>query len=106
MSATRRDVLKIAIAGAAGAAFAPSIGRAAGRTVAMLHESSFIKPFDEYVTKTLAPAYEKETGVKLVYELTSVGSLPTRISTVIETGSGHAMAFTWTTSWMHLEFCS
>jgi multiple sugar transport system substrate-binding protein len=38
--------------------------------------------------KTLAPAYEKETGVKVVYELTSVGSLPTRISTVTETGSG------------------
>jgi multiple sugar transport system substrate-binding protein len=36
----------------------------------------------------LAPAYEKETGVKVVYELTSVGSLPTRISTVSETGSG------------------
>ena len=38
--------------------------------------------------KTLAPAYEKETGVKVVYELTSVGSLPTRISTITETGSG------------------
>ena len=37
---------------------------------------------------TLAPAYEKETGVKVVYELTSVGSLPTRISTIAETGSG------------------
>ena len=54
----------------------------------MLHESSFIKTFDEYMQKTLAPAYEKETGVKVVYELTSVGSLPTRISTATETGSG------------------
>jgi multiple sugar transport system substrate-binding protein len=34
------------------------------------------------------PAYKKETGVDVVYELTSVGSSPTRISTIIETGSG------------------
>ncbi len=37
---------------------------------------------------TLAPAYEKETGVKIIYEITSVGSLPTRIATIAETGSG------------------
>src|SRR6476660_5371880 len=57
-------------------------------TAALLHESSFIKTFDEYMQNTLAPAYEKETGVKIVYETTSVGSLPTRVSTVAETGSG------------------
>src|SRR5438045_2000396 len=85
---SRRDFLKIAVAGAAGAAFAPGTGRAAGKTVTLLHESSFIKTFDEYMQKTLAPAYEKETGVNVVYELTSVGSLPTRISTITETGSG------------------
>src|SRR3954463_13318941 len=85
---SRRDFLKIAVAGAAGAAFAPGTGRAAGKTVTLLHESSFIKTFDEYMQKTLAPAYEKETGVKINYELTSVGSLPTRISTITETGSG------------------
>ena len=85
---SRRDFLKIAVAGAAGAALAPAVGRAAGKSVTMLHESSFIKTFDEYMQKTLAPAYEKETGVKVVYELTSVGSLPTRASTVAETGSG------------------
>src|SRR5256714_10773228 len=85
---SRRDFLKIAVAGAAGAAFAPGTGRAAGKSVTLLHESSFIKTFDEYMQKTLAPAYEKETGVKVVYELTSVGSLPTRISTITETGSG------------------
>jgi len=84
---SRRDFLRIAVAGAAGATLAPP-ARAAGKTVTMLHESSFIKTFDEYMQKTLAPAYEKETGVKVVYELTSVGSLPTRISTVTETGSG------------------
>ena len=30
----------------------------------------------------------KQTGIKVVYEVTSVGSLPTRISTIAETGSG------------------
>ena len=40
------------------------------------------------MSNTLAPAYEKETGIKVAYEVTSVGSLPTRISTIAETGSG------------------
>ena len=87
-STSRRDFLKIAVASAAGAALAPSAGRAADKTVTVLHESSFIKTYDEYMQKTLAPAYEKEAGVKIAYELTSVGSLPTRASTVAETGSG------------------
>src|SRR6266699_6506285 len=93
---SRRDFLKIAVAGAAGAAFAPGTGRAAGKTVTLLHESSFIKTFDEYMQKTLAPAYEKETGVKVVYELTSVGSLPTRVSTVAETGAGADITMNYT----------
>jgi multiple sugar transport system substrate-binding protein len=85
---SRRDFLKIAVAGAAGAALAPGAARAAGKSVTLLHESSFIKVFDEYMQNKLAPAYEKETGVKIVYELTSVGSLPTRMTTITETGSG------------------
>jgi multiple sugar transport system substrate-binding protein len=88
MNTSRRDFLKVAAAGAAGAALAPGIGRAAGKTVTMLHESSFIPPFDAYIKTTLAQEYEKETGVKIVYETTAVGSLPTRISTIIETGTG------------------
>ncbi len=64
---SRRDFLKIAVAGAAGAAFAPAAGRAAGKTVTLLDESSFTLTFDDYVQNTLAPAYEKETGVKVVY---------------------------------------
>src|SRR5437764_945457 len=87
-STSRRDFLKIAVASAAGAALAPSAGHAADKTVTVLHESSFIKTYDEYMQKTLAPAYEKETGIAIAYELTSVGSLPTRASTVAETGSG------------------
>ena len=88
-TASRRDFLKIAAAGAAGAA-SFRLGRrdAQAKAITLLHESSFIKTFDEYMQKTLAPAYEKETGVKVVYEITSVGSLPARDSTIIETGSG------------------
>src|SRR5579862_1899785 len=59
-SASWRDFLKIAVAGAAGATFAPARGRAADKTVTFLHETSFIPPFDDYFQKTLAPAYEKE----------------------------------------------
>ncbi len=54
----------------------------------LLHESSFIPAFDAYMKDKIAPAYEKATGVKVVYETTSVGSLPTRVSTITETGSG------------------
>jgi multiple sugar transport system substrate-binding protein len=61
---------------------------AAEKTITILHESSFIKPFNDYVVNTLAPAYEKETGIRINYEVTSVGSGSTRISTIVETGSG------------------
>ncbi len=84
---SRRDVLKIALAGA-GAVALPWRANAAGRPITMLHESSFIKVFDEYFQNTLIPAYKKEAGVEVIYEITSVGSLPSRDATVIETGSG------------------
>jgi extracellular solute-binding protein len=67
-------------------------------SLTVLHESSFIKTYDEHFQKVLAPAYEKETEVKVTYELTSVGSLQTRVTTVAETGSGAdiiANAFSW-----------
>jgi multiple sugar transport system substrate-binding protein len=85
---SRRGFLKLAGLGAVGAAIGPRPAAAEAKSLTVLHESSFIKNFDEYFQKTLAPAYEKETGVKVNYELTSVGSLPTRISTIAETGSG------------------
>jgi multiple sugar transport system substrate-binding protein len=87
-SASRRDFLKLAGVGAMGAAIGPRPAAARQKSITLLHESSFIKTFDEYFQNTLAPAYEKKTGVKVNYELTSVGSLPTRISTIAETGSG------------------
>ncbi len=86
---SRRDFVKLTVTGAASAALMPSLGYAqAKKPLTLLHESSFIKSFDEFMSKTLAPRYEKETGIKLVYETTSVGALPTRMSTVAETGSG------------------
>jgi multiple sugar transport system substrate-binding protein len=85
---TRRGFLQLAAAGTAAALSRPLPAGAAEKTITILHESSFIKPFDEYVANTLAPAYEKETGIKITYEVTSVGSLPTRISAIAETGSG------------------
>ena len=85
---TRRNFLKVAAGGTAAAAWGARPAAAADKTITILHESSFIKPFDEYVSNTLAPAYEKATGIKVNYEVTSVGSLPTRISTIAETGSG------------------
>ena len=64
----------------------------------VVHESSFIQPFDDFFKKTLAPAYEKATGIKVDYEVVSVGSLPTRVTTIAETGSGPDMTmigFNW-----------
>ena len=58
------------------------------KSLTLIHENSFIKTFDAYFQKTLAPAYEKLTGIKVSYELASVGSLQTRVTTIAETGSG------------------
>jgi len=96
-STTRRDVLKITALASAGAMLGGHAGQAA-TTITMMHESSFIKAYDDYFQKTLAPAYEKATGVKVVYELVSVNTLQTRITTVAETGTGPdstLMQFTW-----------
>ena len=46
---TRRDFLKLAAAGTAAMVSRPQPAGAAGKTITILHESSFIKPFDEYV---------------------------------------------------------
>jgi multiple sugar transport system substrate-binding protein len=86
---SRRNFIKVTMAGAAGAALMPTLaGAQQKKPLALLHESSFIKSFDEFMVKTLAPRYEKETGIKVVYETTSVGALTTRMSTVAETGAG------------------
>lgn len=91
-STSRRQVLKIAAAGAASSIVGIPRARAATKSLTLIHESSFIKNFDAYFQNTLAPAYEKLTGVKVGYELASVGSLQTRLTTIIETGHGADIA--------------
>ena len=56
---SRRDFVKLAAAGAAGAAVAPQANRAAGKTVTILHESSFIPPFDEFIVSRIDQAGPK-----------------------------------------------
>src|SRR5690349_21013849 len=87
-STSRRTFLQTAAAGAAASMVGVPPARAAAKSLTLIHESSFIKTYDAYFQKTLAPAYEKATGVKVNYELASVGSLQTRVTTIAETGSG------------------
>jgi multiple sugar transport system substrate-binding protein len=97
-AASRRDVLKIAGLGGTGALLGANAGRAAGKTLSFMHESSFIPTYDEFMKKTLAAEYQKATGIDVDYQLISVGSLQTRIATAAETGNGPDMTciyFSW-----------
>ena len=67
MHTSRRRFLELAGLGAAAAAVGQRRAGAQSKSLTLLHETSFIPPFDEYVQKTLAPAYERETGVKVNY---------------------------------------
>jgi multiple sugar transport system substrate-binding protein len=91
-ASSRRDVLKITALAGIGALAGGRPSRAAPKSMTMMHESSFIPPYDAYVKNTIAPAYEKATGIKLSYETVSVGSLQTRVTTAAETGSGPEMS--------------
>ena len=98
LSPSRRAFLKAAVAGTTGAAFASQQGWAATTSLTLMHENSFIKAYDDYMTRTLVPAYLKETGIRLKYDLVSVGGLQTRVTTAAETGSGPditGLAFNW-----------
>ena len=81
---SRRDVLKLTAYSTAGALLAPSIVRAQTKSLTMMHESSFIPAYDALFKNTIAPAYEKATGIKMHYEMVSVGSLQTRVTTAAE----------------------
>jgi multiple sugar transport system substrate-binding protein len=94
-ASSRRDVLKITALAGAGAMFGAGSARAVPKSMAMMHENSFIPPYDAYFKNTLAAGYEKLTGIKINYELVSVGSLQTRVTTVAETGSGPDMTLTF-----------
>jgi multiple sugar transport system substrate-binding protein len=94
---TRRDAVKILAVAGTGGLLHSRPGQAA-TSITMMHESSFIKAYDEYFQKKIIPAYEKAAGVKVVYEIVSVGSTLTRNTTAAETGSGPdltLMALNW-----------
>lgn len=97
-AASRRDVLTISAATFVGGLFGAARAGAAPQSLTMMHESSFIPPYDAYFKNTLAPAYLKATGIKINYETTSVGSQQTRVTTAAETGNGPDMTqigFNW-----------
>jgi multiple sugar transport system substrate-binding protein len=97
-AASRRDILKISAATAVGGILGAARANAAPKQMTMMHESSFIPAYDAYFKNTIAPAYEKATGIKIIYETVSVGSIQTRDTTVAETGTGPEMAqmaFNW-----------
>jgi len=97
---TRRDFLTVTVLGGA-AALGPRRAVAAPKSMSVLHESSFIKPFDDFFVQKLAPEYEKLTGIKVNYEPVSVGSLLTRTTTVAETRSGPEItAIGLNTAWL------
>src|SRR5882757_9138740 len=97
-AASRRDVLKISALTTVGGLLGAARASAAPKPMTMMHESSFIPAYDAFFKNNLAPAYEKATGIKVVYETVSVGSLQTRVTTVAETGNGPDLSmliFNW-----------
>jgi multiple sugar transport system substrate-binding protein len=97
---SRREFIAGSLA-AAGSTVLPRHAGAAPKSMTVVRESSFIKPFDDYFAKTLAAEYEKLTGIKIVYEATSVGGMLTRLTTIAETKSGPEIAMT-ALNWPHL----
>src|SRR5438128_4714431 len=84
---TRREFLTVT-GGAVAGALTPRWAGAAPKAMSVVHESSFIKAFDEFFVQKLAPEYEKMTGIKINYEPGSVGSMLTRLTTIIATKAG------------------
>ena len=98
---TRREFLTTALAGGAAGALGPRRATAGPKAMTVVHGSSFIKGFDTFFAKTLAPEYEKLTGIKINYETVSVGAMLTRLTTIVETKSGPEIAATGL-NWPHL----
>src|SRR5947199_5850515 len=92
--ATRREFLTVTASTLAGAALTPRSAMGAPKSMTVVRESSFIKPFDDYFAKTLAGEYEKSTGIKINYEAVSVGGMLTRLTTIAETKAGPEMVGT------------
>ena len=98
---SRREFLTATLAATGAAALAPRWAAAQPKSMTVVHESSFIKPFDEFFVKTLSPEYEKLTKIKVNYETVSVGSMLTRLTTIVETKSGPEITATGI-NWPHL----
>jgi multiple sugar transport system substrate-binding protein len=95
--ADRRDFLKFAAAGAAGAAVGPWIGRKAQAkpvSITFARESSYVKNFDEHFQKVMAPTYEKATGIKIEYLIQAAGgSAVPQLVSMVENKSGADLAW-------------
>ena len=101
--ASRRDFLKLASAGAASATVAsswrPRYGIAKPAQITFLRESSFVKEFDEHFKNVLIPRYQKETGIKVNYEIVAAGgSAVPRLVSIVESKAPVDVA------WVQLEW--
>jgi len=97
---TRRDFLKVAAGAgaAAGITGAPWVVRdvhaQAKKTVVFARESSYVKNFDEHFIKVMIPAYEKEKGVKIDYQIQAAGgSAVPQLVSMVENKSGADLAW-------------
>jgi multiple sugar transport system substrate-binding protein len=76
LSVRRRTLLQGAAFGAAGLAAAPWLIRPAAAKVSQItfnRESAYVPLFDKHIREVMAPAYEKQTGIRLNYETDAAG---------------------------------
>jgi len=98
---TRRDFLKVAAGAgaAAGITGAPWVVRDVHaqqkpKVIVFARESSYVKNFDEHFQKVLMPAYEKEKGVKIEYQIQAAGgSAVPQLVSMVENKSGADLAW-------------
>jgi len=88
-STSRRDFLKLSVAGAAGATVGADwrLRKASAKPaqITFLRESSYVKEFDDYFKNVLIPRYQQDTGIKLVYEIVAAGgSAVPRLVSIVE----------------------
>jgi multiple sugar transport system substrate-binding protein len=95
--ATRRSFLKLAAAGAAGAAAGPWVSRNAQAkpvSITFARESSYVKNFDVHFQNVMAPAYEKATGIKIEYQIQAAGgSAVPQLVSMVENKTGADLAW-------------
>ena len=90
-STSRRDFLKLSVAGAAGATVGADwrLRKASAKPaqITFLRESSYVKEFDDYFKNVLIPRYQQDTGIKLVYEIAMI-NLWNRINIMVKAPVG------------------